>query len=224
MKNLISDFVDILYPALCPGCGNVYASGEEILCSSCEMDLPLFNNEQVVENILGGRVLIKSAAIFLKFYAGGLTQKLLHQVKYKNNRQLGEYLGMEMMMTNDNAIRFGDIDLIIPVPLHEDKLKQRGYNQSELIAAGIARVLNKPVATDLVHRVAKSETQTRKSRDERWANVSGIFECEDKALSGKNVLLVDDVITTGATMESCAEAVLGAGAESISFAVLATAM
>lgn len=223
MKNLIADFVDILYPGICPGCGNVYARGEETLCNNCELDLPLFRNEQIIENILGGRVALKSAAIFLKFYAGGLTQKLLHQVKYKNNRKLGEYLGEEMMLSNNNKTRFADIDIIIPIPLHEEKFKTRGYNQSELIANGIANVLNRPVDVNSVRRIEKSETQTRKSREQRWENVSGIFVC-DVSLKNKNILLVDDVITTGATMEACANVVQEAGAKSMSFAVLATAM
>ena len=115
-------------------------------------------------------------------------------------------------------------DVILPIPLHEEKLKQRGYNQSELIARGMANILGKPVETNSVRRVTRSATQTRKSRAERWQNVEGIFVSEADAFEGKSVLLVDDVITTGATMEACAREVLKAGARSISFAVLAIAM
>ena len=128
-----------------------------------------------------------------------------------------------MMRSDENPSRFVDIDIIIPIPLHGDKLKMRGYNQSELIANGIAKVLKRPIDITSVRRIEKSETQTRKSREQRWENVSGIFEC-DTLVKNKNILLVDDVITTGATMEACAKVVMDAGARSISFAALATAM
>lgn len=224
MKNLLQDFVDLLYPAVCPGCGVVYASGETNLCLSCELDLPLFQNEQPVEHILGGRIPIKAAAIYLKFYSGGQTQRLLHQIKYKGNRRLAEYLGARFMLADGNRKKFADVDLIIPVPLHEKKYQQRGYNQSALIATGIANILEKPIDVNSVVRVARSETQTRKSREERWTNVAGIFTGQGKSLAGKHVLLIDDVITTGATMEACGQVVLESGAASISFAALATAM
>ena len=128
------------------------------------------------------------------------------------------------MLEGNNKEQFAHIDLIIPVPLHAEKLKRRGYNQSELIARGVASILAKPVMTTAVARIAKSETQTRKSREERWQNVEGIFACKDQEIEGREVLLVDDVITTGATMEACAQALLRAGATSISFLALAVAM
>ena len=224
MKNLLQDFVDLMYPAVCPGCGEVYASGEANLCLSCELDLSFFNNEQPVENILGGRIPIMAAAIYLKFYAGGQTQRLLHQIKYKANRHLAEYLGARFMAADGNKEKFAHIDFVIPVPLHEEKYRQRGYNQSALIATGIANILEKPIEVNSVVRINHSETQTRKSREERWANVEGIFTCQGKSLVGKHVLLVDDVITTGATMEACARTMLDSGATSISFAALAIAM
>lgn len=224
MKNLLQDFIDLLYPAVCPGCGEVYATNETNLCLSCELDLPLFQNEQPVENILGGRVPIKAAAIYLKFYSGGQTQRLLHQIKYKGNRRLAEFLGERFMLAVGNQHKFAHTDIVIPIPLHEAKYRQRGYNQSALIATGIGKILAKPIEVNSVFRVARSETQTRKSREARWTNVKGIFSCHKDCLSGKHILLVDDVITTGATMEACAQAILDSGAASISFAALATAM
>lgn len=224
MKNLLKDFVNILYPATCPGCSKVFARGEENLCLSCEIDLPVFRNEQITEHILGGRVPVQAAAIYLKFYAGGLTQHLLHEVKYRGNRRLGEYLGERLILQSDTKALFDHVDIIVPIPLHEEKLRQRGYNQSELIARGMAKILAKPVDAKTVTRILKNQTQTRKSREQRWQNVEGIFACHDEVLRGMHVLLVDDVITTGATMEACAAALLEAGAASISFAALATAM
>jgi ComF family protein len=224
MKNLFKDFIDILYPATCPGCNQAYANGEQTLCLGCQLELPLFRNEQFVEHILGGRVPVKAASIYLKFYSGGLTQRLLHEIKYRNNQVLGVYLGERFMLYADNSALFTNIDLIVPVPLHEKKYKQRGYNQSELIATGISNILGAPVDINTVRRATSSETQTRKSREERWLNVDGIFTSDKASLLDKDVLLVDDVITTGATMEACAQEVLKAGAASISFAALATAM
>lgn len=224
MKSLLQDFVNILYPDVCPGCGKVFPAGEELLCFSCQLDLSIFNNEQIVEHILGGRIKIKSAAIFLKFYSDSLTQRLLHQIKYQNNQRLGELLGKQFMLYGDYRSTFQDIEVVVPIPLHEKKLRSRGYNQSDVISKGIASVLDVLVDSSSVHRVKKSETQTRKSRQERWENVSKIFVCEQETLKGKHVLLVDDVITTGATMEACGQAILDAGASSVSFAVLATAM
>lgn len=224
MKSLLQDFVNILYPDVCPGCGEVYPSGEEVLCFGCQMDLPVFNNEQIVEHILGGRINISRSAIFLKFYSNSLSQRLLHQIKYQNNQRLGELLGKQFMLYRDNCSKFQEIEVVVPIPLHEKKLRVRGYNQSEVISAGIASVLEVPIDSKAVHRVNKSETQTRKSRRERWENVSDIFHSEQESLKGKHVLLVDDVITTGATMEACAQAVLDAGASEVSFAALATAM
>ena len=224
MKKLFQDFIGILYPETCPGCGQVFVAGENTLCFACEMNLPVFKNEQVVENILGGRIPLQKAAIFLKFYAGGITQRLLHEVKYRNNRNMGNHLGRLFMKSYNGKSEFHFIDLIIPVPLHEEKQKSRGYNQSELIANGISAEINRPVATHIIQRVKESSTQTRKSREERWLNVDGIFASDGESLQGKNILLVDDVITTGATMEACAQSALDKGAGSVSFAVLATAM
>ena len=224
MNHFIRDFIDLLYPIVGPGCSKVLATGENFLCTHCELDLPVFRNEFVIDHLLGGRVEIKASAIYLKFYSGGLTQQLLHEVKYKNNRKLGEYLGRRFMESDNFKQQFEDIDVVVPIPLHEEKLRQRGYNQSEVIARGITAVLKRPIDTDAVQRIYKSETQTRKSRQQRWQNVAGIFTSKKEALKDKDVLLVDDVITTGATMEACAQAVFSAGANSVSFAVLAVAM
>jgi len=224
MKNHFKDFVDILFPVCCPGCGQPLTSVENTICISCLADLPIFKNEINIETILGGRVEIKTGAIYLKFYSQGIVQALLHDIKYKNNKVLGELLGEKFMLFDKTYSRLINTDIIVPIPLHENKLRQRGYNQSEVIANGIARVLPRPIDSSSVIRVKSSQTQTRKSREERWQNVSGIFKCEGNLLQNKNVLLIDDVITTGATMEACALAILQAGAKSISFAALAIAM
>lgn len=224
MKKLLSDFLSLIFPEVCPGCNQPLVSGESILCISCEMDLPIINRAPQIENIFSGRVNLSAIRVYLKFYSEGITQHLLHEIKYNGNKDLGQHLGEELMNFGDNTEVFQDVDLVIPVPLHQTKLKQRGYNQSLLLAEGMAKVLNKPVNTSSIVRMHKSDTQTRKNRAERWENVSGIFEAVNKDLEGKHVLLVDDVLTTGATLEACAQAALASGCRSISVAALAVAM
>ena len=224
MKNLVKDFLDLLFPVTCPGCNEALTSVEKVLCFLCAADLAVFKNEINIESILGGRIKIDMGAIYLKFYSGGIVQRLLHEVKYKKNKDLGELLGEKFMHHDKTYSRLKNVDVIVPIPLHENKLRQRGYNQSEVIANGINKVLGKPMDTSSVVRVKSSQTQTRKSREERWRNVSGIFECSPEAFDNKNVLLIDDVITTGATMEACAQVILASGARSISFAAIAIAM
>jgi len=224
MKKILYDFVDLVFPNCCPGCNQPFVSGEELLCSSCELDLPLFSPDEDILEYFAGRIDLTDARAFLKFYNQGITQKLLHAIKYKGDRALGEYLGaMFIHHLKSNSV-YDHIDVLLPVPLHHSKLKARGYNQSEILAKGMADALRLTVDSTSILRVKKSQTQTKKSRAERWQNVSGIFEVKGDLLKGKHVLLVDDVITTGATLEACAEAIMDTGAASISVAVLAAAM
>ena len=164
------------------------------------------------------------ARSYLKFYNAGVSQKLLHEIKYKGDKALGEYLGSVFIRHLSTEKAFKNIDVVVPIPLHKSKLLSRGYNQSYFLAKGMAQELKIKVDDETVIRAKKSETQTRKSRAQRWQNVSGIFQVTNDSFKDKNVLLVDDVITTGATLEACGEAILDAGAKSLSLAALAAAM
>ncbi|MEN8248071.1 MAG: ComF family protein [Bacteroidota bacterium] len=224
MQKVLTDLLDLVFPNCCPGCGQPFVTGEEYLCTGCELDLPSFLPDEDIKDRFVGRIEVTDARSFLKFYHGGLVQKIMHNIKYRSDQELGEFMG-RMLINHFSADKaFRDIDVIIPIPLHKSRLKSRGYNQSDTLARGMAEALGVIVDTQSVARVKKSETQTRKSRAERWNNVSGIFQVSGEALTEKNVLLIDDVITTGATLEACGEAILSSGAKSISIAALAAAM
>jgi ComF family protein len=224
MKSFVTDLVDLVFPNCCPGCRAPFITGEEFLCSNCEIDMPLFPPTDQILDRFAGRVILNEARSYLKFYNAGIAQKLLHEIKYKGDTGLGEYLGKMFIRHIKTEKAFADIDVVIPIPLHKSKLLSRGYNQSYFLAKGMAEELKVKVDDETVTRYKKSETQTRKSRAERWQNVSGIFQITNDSLRDKNVLLVDDVITTGATLEACGEAILDSGAASLSIAALAAAM
>lgn len=224
MKSFVTDLVDLVFPNCCPGCGAPFITGEAFLCSNCELDLPLFPASEQILDRFAGRIKLMDARSYLKFYNAGVAQKLLHEIKYKGDKALGEYLGSVFIKHLSAEKAFKNIDVVVPIPLHKSKLLSRGYNQSYFLAKGMAQELKIKVDDKTVVRAKKSETQTRKSRAQRWQNVSGIFQVTNDSFKDKNVLLVDDVITTGATLESCGEAILDAGAKSLSLAALAAAM
>jgi len=224
MKKVLHDFIDLVFPNCCPGCEQPLVTGEAHLCTSCELELPCFAVNENILNYFAGRIELAEARAFIKFYSGGIAQKLLHQIKYQGNKALGEHLGKMFIQHLQSEPVYGNINVAVPIPLHKSKLRARGYNQSEVLAQGISQILAINIDLTTVVRTKKSETQTRKSRAERWQNVEGIFVVKNDDLKGKHVLLVDDVITTGATLEACAQVIINAGAASVSVAVLAAAM
>lgn len=177
-----------------------------------------------VENIFSGRVTLKAATSQFYFSKGHLVQALIHQLKYKSNLELGEWLGAWMGRSLLESGRFSNIDYLVPLPLYADKEFKRGFNQAEVICKGISKSMHVPVLTRYVIRKRHTETQTKKHRTERWENVEGSFAVTDEAvLRGKNILLVDDVITTGATLEACTQCLLKVPGVQVSLATLATA-
>ena len=223
-----SDFLSLLYPEICPICGNALLMGEKILCTVCFFKLPKTNYHLEVHNpvqeLFSGRVNVMHAATFLKFSKGGMVQKLIHEFKYKNKKKIGFFLGEAYANELLNTNWIGSVDYLIPIPLHPLKLKKRGFNQSEEFANGISNVLNIPVRCDLLSRIKFSETQTKKSKYKRWENVKDIFEAPNSAaLTNKHILLVDDVITTGATIEAASQHLLQIENVSLSIAALAYA-
>lgn len=220
------DFLALVFPQTCCGCKKSLFSFEKQICKLCIVDLPLTtyhlraeNNDLVVK--IMGLTQIRQAISFLRFTSGGLSKRLLHQLKYKNKPELGVELGKiygYRLLESDYSI---DWDEIVPVPLHPIKLKRRGYNQSERFAAGLSIALNIPVSHEL-KRIKYTETQTRKSRIQRWENVKEVFSLVDNhTLTNKKVLLVDDVMTTGATLAACANVLLGSEVSSVDIAVIA---
>lgn len=225
---LIDDFFSLLFPRICSACGNSLWKNEETICLSCDYHLPRTNFQLSLENpvsrLFWGRVKLESAAAYLYFNKGNKVQRLIHQLKYKGRRDIGICLGRQYGIYLRHAPLFKDIQLIVPLPLHMKKLMQRGYNQSEQFAIGLGETMGIPVLSHVINRRKETETQTKKSRFRRWQNVAEVFEVTDPGpLKMKHILLVDDVITTGATLESCIHSLSSVNGIRISVAAIAVA-
>lgn len=231
MMAIFKEFWDLLFPRTCLSCQEeVLVQGEEGLCTHCRAKLPQTNyhltpSSNLLYNQLASLFSVKYAFAYLLFTKNGRTQKLLHQLKYRQMPELGQELGRWYGRILAGESFQHQFDALIPVPLHPDKLKKRGYNQSSCFAMGMAQSMQLPVWDDVIKRSYASQTQTRKSRLQRWLNVETIFEASDpqQKIAGSRLLLVDDVITTGATIISCAQVLQKAGCSETSCASLATA-
>lgn len=206
---MLNDFFNLIYPRLCAACKKPLLREENHVCISCQFSLPKTNfhnhKENDVSKLFWGRIPIETAAAFYKFSKKSRVQQLLHQLKYKDNKEIGRFLGKLYGFELNKSPHFKGINYVIPVPLHPKKLKIRGYNQSEWIAIGLSESMNIPLNTNSLYRTEHSQSQTKKGRYNRWENVGSIFAIKnEEELKGKSVLLVDDVITTGATIEACA--------------------
>lgn len=223
-----TDFFDLLYPDLCVVCGKNLLKNENHICLSCLNDIPKTNYHLLADNPIEkrfwGKVPVFRATAFFFFQKGSSFQKLLHALKYKGNKEIGEIIGKYAAVDLIESADFKSVDVIIPVPLHPNKFKKRGYNQSEWIGKGLSAILDKPQNTTTLVRIRENPTQTKKSVYERFENTEGIFECtEIKTLAGKHVLLVDDVLTTGSTIEACVRALLQIEGIKVSIFTLAVA-
>lgn len=224
----LNDFISLVFPRICACCGNSLWKHEKIVCHSCEFRLPRtlyhLERENPVTRAFQGRVPIEGGTAYLLFNKGNKVQRLIHQLKYKGRKDVGVWLGEEYGLDLLHSPFFRDIDLIIPVPLHKKKYMKRGYNQSDQFASGLSRSLNIPVDNKALIRTRASSTQTRKGRYERWKNVEDIFSLVvPEKVDGKHILLVDDVITTGATLESCIIALRSRADVRVSVAAIAVA-
>jgi ComF family protein len=225
----IEDFISLVYPRICALCGNSLWRSEEVICQKCEYHLPKTNfhldPENPVSKLFWGRTRINSACAFLHFNKGNSTQVLIHKLKYKGRKDIGILLGNRYGLYLKNSPPFSDISWIIPVPLHRKKLIARGYNQSEQFGLGLSSAMGVPVENRELIRNQETETQTKKSRFKRWENVSETFMVRDpQKLEGSHVLLVDDVITTGATIEACVLVLAPVPGIKISIAAIAVAL
>ena len=205
---MLRSLLNLLYPNLCAACQEVLVQNENVICYNCLVDLPRSLYYQDIENpitkLFWGKIKLEMALSAFTFSKKGKVQKLMHELKYNANTRVGEVMGIELGKEIDKAEITDKVDVVIPVPLHKKKLKQRGYNQSEFIAIGVAKVLNCEMNTALLKRMEHSESQTKKSKYERWENVGAAFTLTDaNQYIDKHILLVDDVVTTGATLEAC---------------------
>lgn len=227
---LLADFVALIFPRVCLACEEPLGRGEEHLCTGCRAQLPYTDYHRLppADNPLArrfwGKVPVAHALSYLRFVRHGRVQHLLHQLKYQGQREVGTVLGRWYGHELHQHGLAGTFDLLVPVPLHPRKLAKRGYNQADYVAEGLALGLQAPWAARVLRRTLHTASQTRKTRVERWHNVATVFEVADPArVVGQHVLLVDDVLTTGATLEACASALLAAGARAVSIATLACA-
>lgn len=224
-----NDLIKLLFPNICQACGDALHKQEDVICFSCLYKLPKtgfhLHDENPVSRVFWGRVDLNAASSFLFFSKGGKVQHLIHSLKYKGNQETGVYLGNLFGTDLQKSELFKNVDLVIPVPLHPKKQHKRGFNQSVSIAKGIGKAMKIPVITDKLIRIIHTSTQTKKSRDSRWDNVKNAFKVlEASSLENKHVLLVDDVLTTGATLESCARCLLEIPGVRVSVATLAYAL
>ena len=236
LHELKHGLVHLFYPHLCEGCSKPLLAGEKVLCISCGLEMPetayhhIENNETSLR--FAGRVPFVHATSYAYFTNDGLLQHLIHGLKYKNKKETGRYLGRKFA----ESLRFAaygeemgnwlsSIDMIIPVPLHKKKQETRGYNQSMILAQGMSDTLKIPAAETLLIRTRDTETQTHKTRAERVTNMQAAFVVKDKQqLAAKHILLCDDVLTTGATLEACALALLAVEDIKISISTIGIAI
>lgn len=228
IRTLLSDFADLLFPTLCLGCGQALGTNEQILCATCRINLPETDQHRdpynsVSLNKFAGNLPIAFVASYVYYTKGGVVQKLIHRIKYNGQKEAAKvvatWYGHQLKAESNLA---NEIDVLIGVPLHHSRLNQRGYNQADWIAEGLSESLHVPMRTDILIRNQFKASQTRKGRLERWDNVKTVFAVSNaEAVKGKKVVLVDDVLTTGATLEACAIELLKAGCRSIGVLTIA---
>lgn len=226
---MLYDLISLFFPRTCAGCSYSLFRDEQVLCMKCRFHLPSTGFELDPDNVVArafwGRVELKYAAAGFAFRKGNIVQKLVHRLKYRGDQALGEYMGRLLGHKLEGQEAMSGIDLIMPVPLHPRKLRKRGFNQSECLARGLSDVLHIPLDVRNLQRSSFTATQTKRTRYARWENVSSVFQLRDtKSLTGKHILLVDDVITTGATLEAAAACLLQGGAASVSVAAFASTL
>lgn len=228
MNSSLEHFLELFFPRLCIICGEKLLRHERFICLKCLLHLPRTDfqlpGDTTMEQLFYGRVPVESAFAYFEFRKGSNYRRILHQMKYKGQKEIGEFFGerfaAELLQTGSLSLP----DYLCPVPLHPKKERKRGFNQSYHIALGLSRQLHVPVLKDNLRRIANTGTQTRKSRYERWENMENMFEVINPDLfDGRHIALVDDVVTTGATLEACASAILSCCDARISMLTLAMA-
>ncbi len=226
LPNIINDINTVLFPNLCFGCNARLYRGEQMLCTLCRNQIPLtefnFKDENRLDKTFYGRIEVKKAACMLYYSENGIVKNLIHQLKYKNQTQIGGFLGewFGNILKEDTALP--TIHYVIPVPLHPKKLRQRGYNQVASFGSQIAKSIHATYADDLLFKTRNTKTQTQKTRMFRIQHGTPLFDLKNpQILKDKNVLLVDDVVTTGATLEACTKALCKSSEVTVYIATMA---
>src|ERR1041385_6782823 len=210
LKQFAGDFASLCFPKICAACNGHLMRGEDAICTACLLECPrTFDEQDPVDNpaarVFWGRIPLTAAASCFIFSKGGKVQELIHNLKYNGRTDAGIATGKLFGNDIKSLTPFNTVDIVVPVPLHRSKFLKRGYNQAASFGEGVANALGIPMLEHALLRMNANETQTKKNREKRWENVEHIFAVNKKSsLSGKHILLVDDVITTGATIEACA--------------------
>ncbi|WP_317130354.1 ComF family protein [Pontimicrobium aquaticum] len=220
--------LNLFFPKVCYACNNLLVDKETYVCTDCRHNLPVtnyhFNNDDTVKKVLYGRVKLEHATALLRFHKKGMVQQLMHGLKYRGYQDIGEFLGKWLGHELKNIEAYKNIDAIVPVPLHKKKLKKRGYNQVEKFGKEIANALDIPYIDTVLKKTTATQTQVFKKRIARWGNDNEVFSSAKlDVLANKHILLVDDIITTGATVEACANELLKANNVKLSLATMAIA-
>lgn len=223
---MIQDLINLFYPNICYVCDTELYKNQNIICTNCVNELPITNfhldNDNPVKKVFYGRVPIENATSLLIFKKKGSVQKLIHGLKYRGHQEIGTYLGKWLGAELAATPAYDNVDLVIPVPLHKKKLRTRGFNQVEEFGKEIASALKIPYIDDVLTKTSFSTTQTLKTRLARWGNIEESFILQNsEKIENKHILLVDDLITTGATLEACAEVILLAKNTKLSIATMA---
>lgn len=213
LSQIFDDFISLLYPRVCAACGNSLFRNEQIVCTSCLYHLPKANfhlmDESPLDKLFWGRSKLNHTAALYNFHKKGKVQHLVHQLKYNGRKDVGVFMGKLLGAELKKCEKFADVSLVVHIPLHPARQRKRGYNQSEQFGIGLAEAMGIVQDTTSFIRTTHTETQTRKSRFARWENVKEIFKVTDpQKLANRHILLIDDVITTGATIESAANMLL----------------
>lgn len=229
MNSIIREIEHLFFPNYCPVCETKLLPSEDGVCLECIYQLPKTNNfrftDNSMEELLAGRFVFERCASFCIFSKGGILPPIIYRIKYKNGKNLGRTMGRLFGSDLKSSQFLETVDLIVPVPLHPRKLGKRGYNQAEEISKGISESVNIPVSTGNLIRVISNPTQTKRSKTQRWENVKNIFSLQSpEKYINKHILLVDDVITTGSTLEACALTFQGVPGIKISIATIGEAL
>jgi len=228
LYSTFEDLIALFYPNTCIVCGENLLKEEECVCIPCLYKIPktecFRQAENSVSKLFWGRVQLQNAAALYQFQKEGSTQKLIHELKYEGGKNMGIFLGKQLGYALQDSNFFSDIDCIIPIPLHPKKERLRGYNQSKYIAKGLKEIVHIKMNTRSLIRTENTDSQTRKKRFSRWENMMNSFALQKtKKLENKHILLIDDVVTTGATLEACAQKLLEIEGVKVSIATIAVA-
>ena len=220
--------LNLFFPQVCEACSNVLVDNELVICTKCRHDLPVtnfhFENTDTVKNVVYGRVKLEQATALLHFSKKGVVQQLLHNLKYRGHQNISGFFGKWLGAELKTVEAYNQIDVVVPVPLYKTKLRQRGYNQVEQFGRAIAKSLNADYNDTILIKTKSTKTKVFKGRLSRWNDDGAVFAISDNlSLKGKHILLVDDIITTGATVEACATELLKIDNIKLSLATMAIA-